>query len=204
MHRTCESCAGQGGAVKAFASSADPTFMQLRLGFGILAVCFALAAPTSAEIYRWTDESGRQHFTMDLHGVPPEHRAEAKRRAALGRARVDPGPAPINTMTTPDSARVKRALRPRRHRRASSVPAETRCTPAHRRQAQDLARAVERWEKQVALEGQLASRLVRTEDRLRADSRAERYEIRLEDAQQALEQFEDRMRQQGVLPGCYR
>jgi aspartyl protease family protein len=46
--------------------------------------CAALAAAASAaaEVYSWTDESGRTHFTQDLSRVPPQHRAAARERAA--------------------------------------------------------------------------------------------------------------------------
>jgi clan AA aspartic protease (TIGR02281 family) len=45
------------------------------------ALLAALAAGTTAEaeIYRWTDASGRLHYTESLARVPPEHREEALR-----------------------------------------------------------------------------------------------------------------------------
>lgn len=43
---------------------------------------FAIAAPfASAEIYRWTDAQGGEHFSMDLNSVPPRYRAAAKASA---------------------------------------------------------------------------------------------------------------------------
>lgn len=36
-----------------------------------------IAASASAEIYRWTDAKGGEHFAMDLHSVPIEYRAAA-------------------------------------------------------------------------------------------------------------------------------
>jgi clan AA aspartic protease (TIGR02281 family) len=39
-----------------------------------------VALPAAAEIYRWTDEQGRVHFTQDLSQVPPEHRSQALER----------------------------------------------------------------------------------------------------------------------------
>jgi len=175
------------------------------------ALVFALAAllgaaPASAEIYRWTDAQGREHFTMDLHRVPSEHRAEAERRNALDDARVDPGPDPINTMTTPDHVKVKRHLRRSRggYGRPPAAASGASCSATHRNEARKHAAAVSRWEKQIELQEQLESRLVRTEDRLRAENRAERYRVSLELAEQARDDFEDRMRRQGVAPGCYR
>jgi clan AA aspartic protease (TIGR02281 family) len=40
-----------------------------------------LAGPARADIYHWTDDQGRTHFTQDLSRVPAEHRAEAERSA---------------------------------------------------------------------------------------------------------------------------
>lgn len=182
--------------------------MARLLPAGLLAAAAVLLAlPAGAEIYRWTDLAGHEHFTMNLHRVPPEHRAEAERRAVLEKARAQPAADAINTMTTPDSIKVKRALRPRSGRARAARPvagADGVCSSSHRRKAQSLQRTVDGWAKKLELEEQLARRLVRTEARLRAENRAERYEIYLEQAEQAQEDFEDRMRQQGVLPGCYR
>jgi hypothetical protein len=177
---------------------------RIRFAFA-LAIVLSIAAPASAEFYRWTDGEGREHFTMDLHRVPPEHRAEAERRAVLEKAKADPEPSKLNTMETPDSQRAKRWTRPRRsYSHSPAASAEVQCSSSLKSQAQKLQRDVARWEKRVELEGDLERRLVRTEDRLRAENRGERYEIYLEHAEQALEDFEDRMRQKGVLPGCYR
>jgi len=186
--------------------------MRLRLlAAPLLALALAgplalLAAPAAAEIYRWTDESGQEHFTMDLHRVPPKHRADAERRNALEKARVDPEPEPtINRMQTPDSSRTRRHLRRLpRYGGTPAAAADAGCSPTHRSEAQRLASSVATWEKRVALQQEYESRLVRTKDRLRAENAAERYEIHLEQAQRALEDFEDRMRRKGVAPGCYR
>ncbi len=35
-----------------------------------------LAAPSGAEIYRWTDADGQLHFSDRLNDVPPEYRAQ--------------------------------------------------------------------------------------------------------------------------------
>jgi hypothetical protein len=176
---------------------------RLALLLATASLALVVAAPASAEIYRWTDDAGREHFTMDLHRVPPKHRGEAERKAALEKARVDSEPSRMNTMETPDNARVKRWTRPRYSRTPASA-GEPSCSAADRSKAQQLRRQVETWEKKLELQEDLESRLVRTKDRLRAENRVERYEIHLESAQQALEDFEDRMRRKGVPPGCYR
>lgn len=47
-----------------------------RLGLG-LALLVSLAGGATAEVYRWTDDSGREHYAGALSQVPPEKRAEA-------------------------------------------------------------------------------------------------------------------------------
>jgi clan AA aspartic protease (TIGR02281 family) len=42
-----------------------------------LALLVSVAAGARAEVYRWTDESGREHFAGTLSQVPPDKRAEA-------------------------------------------------------------------------------------------------------------------------------
>jgi hypothetical protein len=45
-----------------------------------------------AEIYRWTDDSGREHFTQDLSRIPAALRLDAERRASkpVGQINVIP------------------------------------------------------------------------------------------------------------------
>jgi aspartyl protease family protein len=42
-------------------------------------------SPAPAEIYQWTDEQGRIHFTQDLSQVPARHRSQAELRAMAPR-----------------------------------------------------------------------------------------------------------------------
>jgi clan AA aspartic protease (TIGR02281 family) len=54
----------------------------------LLWLCLAMAvAPlaTAGEIYQWTDEQGRIHFTQDLNQVPARHRSQAELRAMAPR-----------------------------------------------------------------------------------------------------------------------
>ena len=48
----------------------------------LVAAAWLQAGAGAAEVYRWTDASGRLHFTEDLHRVPAAHRAEAEASAA--------------------------------------------------------------------------------------------------------------------------
>ena len=57
----------------------------------LLGIVAVLLGPglAAAEIYRWTDESGRVHFTQDLSKVPARHRAAARNGSAqVGPSRV--------------------------------------------------------------------------------------------------------------------
>jgi clan AA aspartic protease (TIGR02281 family) len=60
------------------------------LGPGLALLIFLLAAPSVAEIYRWTDENGRVHFTQDLGQVPARYRkqAETGAKSSSGSSRV--------------------------------------------------------------------------------------------------------------------
>ena len=177
----------------------------------MLVLCLAAPAlPASAELYRWIDAQGREHFAMDLHEVPPEHRAAAQRRVELEKIQVDRPPEPtINTMKTPDGVAVKRALRPRYPRSprggpAAATTASAQCDPRHRQRAAKLELDVETWAKKIDLAEEKHRRLVRTEDRLEAENRIEIHELSLARAEQALEDFESQMREKGVPPGCLR
>lgn len=44
----------------------------------IAVILFALPAPSSADIYRWQDDSGGLHFTDDLSSVPEKYRGQVQ------------------------------------------------------------------------------------------------------------------------------
>ena len=88
-------------ALRVSARKADPVRMLRlrRMLFALGTLALLLAPPTRAEIYRWTDSAGREHFTQDLNQVPARHR-EAARRAAAATPKRDPlqsYSAPANT-----------------------------------------------------------------------------------------------------------
>lgn len=65
------------------------------LGLG-LALLVSLAGGAAGEVYRWTDDSGREHYAGALSQVPPEKRAEAldsANRAAPSRLQTFQAPA---------------------------------------------------------------------------------------------------------------
>lgn len=86
--------------------------------FGWIALCagLALALPASAEIYRWTDASGRVHFTQELSEVPREHRTEAVRRT------LDEEPTGVSTFSNaPEPGAPPAARSPRRSPQPASA-----------------------------------------------------------------------------------
>jgi len=55
---------------------------MLRLARRLLLLLLAsLPLAAAAEIYQWTDEQGRVHYTQDLNQVPPRLRAQAEKQA---------------------------------------------------------------------------------------------------------------------------
>ena len=53
-----------------------------------LALLLSLAPRAEAEIYRYTDANGAEHFTMDLGKVPAPYREQAARNAEEGARRI--------------------------------------------------------------------------------------------------------------------
>ena len=58
-----------------------------------LGIALLLSQSATAEIYRWVDDQGRQHFTQSLEDVPPAQR-ESARAAAEKRPRLNAVDAP--------------------------------------------------------------------------------------------------------------
>jgi hypothetical protein len=52
--------------------------------FALLIVCLFVAGSASAEMYKYTDSSGRLHFTQDIGQVPPQYRNQVQEQK-LGR-----------------------------------------------------------------------------------------------------------------------
>jgi clan AA aspartic protease (TIGR02281 family) len=69
-----------------------------------LLVC-ALSGGARGEVYRWTDEAGREHFAGELSQVPPAQRAAAQAAAA------EPAPSRLQTFEAPPHAPARAARR---------------------------------------------------------------------------------------------
>ena len=80
----------------------------LLLAIALVGIPIGAPRPAGAEIYRWTDASGRVHFTQDLGQVPAAQRGEAE-RAARARPKQSPRLQTFESPTPP----ARRALRPR-------------------------------------------------------------------------------------------
>ncbi|HEY7541068.1 MAG TPA: aspartyl protease family protein [Methylomirabilota bacterium] len=65
----------------------------------VLAGCL-LATPAAAELYRWTDSEGTEHYTSDLAAIPPEFRDSATLLNA-------PQARPISPPTTSEPAGLR-------------------------------------------------------------------------------------------------
>ena len=76
------------------------------LRFGLPALLSALlASGAAAEVYRWTDEQGREHWTGDLSQVPPGKRGEALDAAQGGE------PSRLQTFRGPPAALAREGAR---------------------------------------------------------------------------------------------
>jgi clan AA aspartic protease (TIGR02281 family) len=83
-------------------SEADLSPMRL-LARSVAAAGLAagLASHAYAEIYRWTDARGNEHFTQDLSQVPASARADAERTARAESQRSSPNSAAAAVARTP-------------------------------------------------------------------------------------------------------
>ncbi len=64
----------------------------------LMLALFGATGVASAEIYKWTDDAGRVHFTQDLRQVPPSHRTQAETAAK------QPARTRIQSYTTPPAS----------------------------------------------------------------------------------------------------
>lgn len=70
-------------------ASASRIPRHVALSLAALACAGLVAQSTAAEIYKWTDSSGRLHFSQDIEKVPRDQREQA-RRSAKQRKERDP------------------------------------------------------------------------------------------------------------------
>ena len=187
--------------------------MRRGLASFLFLAALGLPAGAGAEIYRWLDAQGHEHFTTDLEQIPRSQRAAAE-AAASSRPSVNRADA----APTPPARRAA----PKRRPYSRSAPADASELIAGwgeeewREKAGALATEIEILEKRLAqLEEQgadhmpLSARRRSISHRRYSEYRA-RYRVwektgkDLERAEARLERFEERARRSGVPPGWLR
>ncbi len=171
-----------------------------------LAVPAAPAAPAGAEIYRWRDAQGNEHFTTDLNQVPPDQRdAAARGRPSRGGSITIHGgdaasAAQLESRRSSDSAAPRSGGTPAA---ADEIPAG-RCARLQRA-ARDKQRDVRRKETTVSRWEDAAGDIDRSPySRHRAERKLEEARASLEAARADYESFFQQARRDGVPPGCLR
>jgi len=156
-------------------------------------------AQVSAEIYRWRDAQGREHFTTNLQQVPASQRDAARRAAEQADSRVN--------YHTPPPARSGAAA-PAKSAAPSPAPApqssQWNCA-AIRREARELRKAVTYHRNRIEADARRADDITRNAySRRKYEARGEESAEWLAKAEAAYERFTQEQRRKGVPPGCLR
>ena len=85
-------------------------------GIAVGALCALFAASATAEIYQWTDASGKIHYTQDLSQVPAAKRPAARARAGAAASKTSP----VQTYSAPAAPGRSRS-RARTRRRSTGT-----------------------------------------------------------------------------------
>jgi hypothetical protein len=176
----------------------------LRAG-AIALACAWLATPVGAEVYRWRDASGREHFAQQLHQVPAEHRAAAKAAAA------DAGDSEsVSFHAVPRRSPTDGARSEGREARAEVAPPAMMAPGAGECRA--AQKEVARQEKVIRTHrGSVEANQRWADDIDRSAFSRRKYEVRAEEearwlarAEEKLERYVDSQRRKGLDPGCLR
>lgn len=158
----------------------------------------AVSLPATAEIYRWRDAAGREHFVEELSRVPPQYRAAAKAAADQG----SETPA-INYHVIP--TRVPAPAGARRAVPAAPALAGSAACGTLKKRVKELEKVVR------THQGSVDANLRWADDIERSAFSRRKYELRAEEearwlarAQTKLDRFRESQRRQGVPPGCLR
>jgi hypothetical protein len=195
---------GKGGsaepaaAFKVAVRAADLDLMRSRLlGWTLACLLAGLPAPLAAEIYRWTDAGG-DHFTTDLSKVPRQHRPAARQSATPER--------PPEPIIEAPAVSVPLPLAPQ-SRPAAPAPDPLGSDACHeaRKRIRGLRRTLASAERQAeAAEDSAGNIRLSNSSRAHHRARAQRYEAKVQDAQEAVDDYENLMRQRGLPRGCLR
>jgi hypothetical protein len=174
-----------------------------RVRAAFVAASLVCAASAGAEIYRWTDASGRERFSMHLSDVPESQREAALEAAgAAGQSLSGYESKPRPTAPTPDGVGGFSSL-PASH----AVPAEPRIggrtEVMWRRDAHEHIDAISRAEERLAA-CEAADSRKRMDSGLTALDACAAQEAAIDRAEESMVRFEDLARSKGVPPGWLR
>ena len=78
-----------------------------------MALALVVAAGAGAEVYRWTDEKGTVHATMDIGQVPEQFRSQIKKGGLTPRGKLSsPREAPASPAAAPAPDQAPKAETP--------------------------------------------------------------------------------------------
>lgn len=171
-------------------------------------VLLVLAAPSTAQIYRWTDASGREQFSAHLSDVPESQREAAAAAATESGAKLSSfessSAAPARPAAPPGrQLRVEEAVRAAEGAEGTEPVYGGRTELSWRQSVQSFVDRV------AVAEGRLQRCEARDQQR-RMDSgltgldECEAERTGVEHAEEALASFEDVARSKGVPPGWLR
>ncbi|MDJ0851551.1 MAG: DUF4124 domain-containing protein [Myxococcota bacterium] len=168
----------------------------------LLAAALLLMAPppTEAEIYRWRDADGKEHFTSDIHRVPAAHRRQARENAAApsaGRVQYHSGDGP---RIPEPAAEAQAEASPPAKVKTSGFDCEALKKQA-RKKLEELAKRERAVERREDVSSDIASSIYaekRNENALRKARAA------LEKAQANYERWRKIQYSRGAPPGCLR
>jgi len=182
--------------------AADPNPMHRRLlGWTLACLLAGLPAPLAAEIYRWTDAGG-EHFTTDLSKVPRQHRPAARQSATPERPPEQP---PEQIIQAPAAQAPVLGAPQSRPAAPASDPMNSEACHEARKRVRGLRRTLASAERQAEAAGDSAGNIrLSNSSRAHHRARARRYEAKVQDAQEAVDDYENAMRQRGLPRGCLR
>jgi hypothetical protein len=175
--------------------------------FAAFASAALVATPAAADVYRWRDAAGREHFAQQLHQVPPEHRAAARQVARTADAGETGG-----AIRYQDVPRRSATLGASREARAAQEPAPPAARAPSARECRVLQKQIARKEKVIRTHrGSVEANQRWADDIDRSPFSRRRYEVRAEEearwlarAERDLQRFIDAQRRKGAPPGCLR
>jgi len=184
-----------------------PPLVRTRATLAALAATALVSTSAGADVYRWRDAAGREHFAQQLHQVPPEHRAEARTAAEPADAEGSGG-----AISYQDVPRRSATLGASAEARDAREPAPPAARAPSAGECKDLQKQIAKKQKVIRThEGSVEANQRWADDIDRSPFSRRKYEVRAEEesrwlarAEEDLESFIDQQRRKGVAPGCLR